>query len=145
MNDSDSELVAATGNPAINTVDDYINAQSPEIAERLRLIRDVFHKVIPQTEESMRYNMPAFTVGGDHLYMSAYKNHIGMYPMYGIPDLDGGMLAYRGKGTKDALHFKHSEPLPIALIQEIIKAKALLALAKEKGFSFDTQAGAVVD
>lgn len=71
----------------------------------------------------MRYDMPAFTVGGYHLYMSAYKNHIGMYPMYGIPELDEKMLPYRGEGTKDALHFKHTEPLPLELIEEIILAK----------------------
>jgi uncharacterized protein YdhG (YjbR/CyaY superfamily) len=107
----------------IKTVDDYINAQIPEVAERLKVILALFHKVVPTTEESIRYSMPAFTVGGYHLYMSAYKNHIGMYPMYGIPELDAEMLPYRGKGTKDALHFKHSEPLPIALIEEIIKVK----------------------
>lgn len=55
--------------------------------------------------------------------MSGYKNHIGMYPMYGIPELGEEMLPYRGKGTKDALHFKHSEPLPLDLIEKIIKAK----------------------
>lgn len=46
-----------------------------------------------------------------------------MYPMYGIPELEEKMLAYRGEGTKDALHFKHTEPLPLDLIQEIIVAK----------------------
>jgi uncharacterized protein YdhG (YjbR/CyaY superfamily) len=55
--------------------------------------------------------------------MSAYKNHIGMYPMYGIPELDEQMLPYRGKGTKDALHFKHTEALPLELIEAIIVAK----------------------
>lgn len=110
--------------PDIKTVDDYINAQSPKIAERLRAIRAIFHKVIPETEESIRYNLPAFTVGGYHLYMSAYKNHIGMYPMYGIPDLDAEMLPFRGKGTKNALHFKHSEPLPLVLVEKIIIAKS---------------------
>jgi uncharacterized protein YdhG (YjbR/CyaY superfamily) len=106
-----------------STVDEYINAQPAEIQERLNQIRSIFHKVLANTEESMRYDMPAFTVGGYHLYMSAYKNHIGMYPMYGIPELDEKMLPYRGKGTKDALHFKHSEPLPLELIEEIILAK----------------------
>jgi uncharacterized protein YdhG (YjbR/CyaY superfamily) len=106
-----------------STVDEYINAQPAEIQERLTLIRSIFHKVLADTEESMRYDMPAFTVGGYHLYMSSYKNHIGMYPMYGIPELDEKMLPYRGKGTKDALHFKHSEPLPLELIEEIILAK----------------------
>lgn len=106
-----------------STIDDYIAAQLPDVGERLTLIRKTFHKVLPNTEESIRYDMPAFTVGGYHLYMSAYKNHIGMYPMYGIPELDEKMLSYRGKGTKDALHFKHSEPLPLELIEEIILAK----------------------
>lgn len=106
-----------------DNIDLYIQAQESDVAERLTAIRKLFHEVLPDTEESMRYDMPAFTVGGYHLYMSTYKNHIGMYPMYGIPELDEKMLPYRGKGTKDALHFKHSEPLPIDLIKQIIIAK----------------------
>ncbi len=106
-----------------DNIDLYIQAQESDVAERLTAIRKLFHEVLPDTEESMRYDMPAFTVGGYHLYMSAYKNHIGMYPMYGIPELEEKMLPYRGKGTKDALHFKHSEPLPIDLIKQIIIAK----------------------
>ena len=105
------------------TIDEYINAQLPETAERLMAIRHLLHEVLPDTEESIRYDMPAFTVGGYHLYMSAYQKHIGMYPMYGITELDEEMLPFRGKGTKDALHFKHSEPLPMELIEKIIVAK----------------------
>lgn len=105
------------------TVDDYIAAQPSDVEKRLTEIRKTFHKVLPDTEESIRYDMPAFTVGGYHLYMSAYKNHIGMYPMYGIPELDEEILPYRGKDTKDAIHFMHTEPLPLELIEKIIKAK----------------------
>lgn len=104
--------------------DEYIQAQPKEVAERLTAIRKLFHKVLPDTQESIRYDMPAFTVGDYHLYMSAYKNHIGMYPMYGIPELDEEMLPYRGKGTKDSMYFKHDEPLPLDLIEKIIIAKA---------------------
>lgn len=106
-----------------STIDEYINAQEPAVAERPTAIRKLFHTTLPTTEESIRYDMPAFTVGGYHLYMSAYKSHIGMYPMYGIPELDPEMEHYRGKGTKDALHFKHSEPVPMKLIEKIILAK----------------------
>lgn len=105
------------------TIDEYIQAQPAEVASRLTSIRELFHKILPHTVESVRYDLPAFTVGGYHLYISAYKNHIGMYPMYGIPELDDEMLVYRGKGTKDALHFKHSEALPMELIEKIIIAK----------------------
>lgn len=109
--------------PKFTTVDEYIAAQPSEVAERLSAIRRLFHEVLPNTEESIRYDMPAFTVGGYHLYMSAYAKHIGLYPVYGIPELDQDMLPYRGKGTKDALHFKHTEDLPLALIKKIIIAK----------------------
>lgn len=105
------------------TIDQYISDQPKGVAERLTAIRKLFHRVLPDTEESIRYDMPAFTVGDDHLYMSGYKNHIGLYPMYGISELDQELLPYRGKDTKDALHFKHSEALPLDLIEKIIIAK----------------------
>ena len=106
------------------SVDEYIDAQSPEVAARLTQIRELFHKTLPHTQESIRYDMPAFTVGDYHLYVSGYKNHIGMYPMYGVSELDMEILPFRGKNTKDAVHFKHSEPLPLELIEKIIVAKA---------------------
>lgn len=105
-------------------IDKYIAHQPTVVSERLESIRTLFHTVLPDTQESIRYQLPAFSVGGYHLYISAYKNHIGMYPMYGIAELDEQMLPYRGKGTKDALHFKHTEPLPLKLIEKIIIAKA---------------------
>lgn len=106
------------------TTDEYIKAQSEDVAKRLTSIRQLFHKLLPSTEESIKYDIPAFSVGSHYLFMSAYKDHIGFYPMYGIPELDSEMLPYRGKGTKDALHFKHTEPLPMDLIEKIILAKA---------------------
>lgn len=105
------------------TIDEYITTQPTEVASRLTKIRELFHEVLPNTEESIRYDMPAFSVGGYHLYIGAYKNHIGMYPMYGIPELEEEILPYRAIETKDSLHFKHSEPLPLDLIEKIIRAK----------------------
>ncbi len=105
------------------SIDEYLKSQPSTVAERLEQIRKAFHEVLPDTEESIRYDMPSFTVGGDHLYISGYKDHIGMYPMYGITELDSEMLPFRAKGTKDSLHFKHSEPLPLELIKKIIITK----------------------
>ena len=107
----------------ITTIDEYIEAQPAEVAQRLATIRTLFHDIIPATQESIRYQIMAFTVGRDHLYISGYKNHIGMYPVYGLPELEEDVLPYRGEGTKNALHFKHKEPLPLELIEKIIRAK----------------------
>jgi len=105
------------------TIDEYIALQPAVTADRLQAIRTVFQTLVPDTKESISYEIPAFTVGTERLYMSAYKNHIGMYPMYGLAELDIELLPYRGKGTKDALHFKHTEPIPMELIEKIIRAK----------------------
>jgi uncharacterized protein YdhG (YjbR/CyaY superfamily) len=103
-----------------HSIDEYVAAQPPAIGERLSIIRALFHQVVPHTQESISYAIPAFTVGARKLYIAAYKNHIGMYPMYRVPELDILISPYRGNGTKDSLHFKHSEPLPLELIKEII-------------------------
>lgn len=107
----------------ITTIDDYIAAQPSEIAARLSEIRAIFHALVPEVVESISYGIPAFKIGKERLYISGYKNHIGMYPMYGITELDAEIANYRGKGTKDALHFMHDQPLPTELIKKIITAK----------------------
>jgi uncharacterized protein YdhG (YjbR/CyaY superfamily) len=108
----------------MNDVEQYIGQFEPEIKDRLTVLRQLFFEVLPGTEESIRYNMPAFTVGKHHLYFAAYKKHIGFYPVYGLAEIEDQILLYRAKGTKDSLHFPHNKPLPVELIKEIIRLKA---------------------
>jgi uncharacterized protein YdhG (YjbR/CyaY superfamily) len=105
-------------------VEKYILQFNPEVQEKLNALRKVFFEVLPYVTESMRYNMPAFKVGKHHLYFAAYKKHIGFYPVYGMPELEEKISAYRAKNTKDSLHFMLDKPLPIALIKTIIKHTA---------------------
>lgn len=110
----------------MNEVELYISQFEPEIQSRLEILRQVFFDVSPDTEESIRYNMPAFKVGKHHLYFAAYKKHIGFYPVYGLIEIEDEILEYRAKNTKDSLHFPHDKPLPIDLLKKIIKLKSLL-------------------
>jgi len=110
----------------MNKVEEYIAQFEPAVKERLTVLRQLFFDVLPGTEESIRYKMPAFTVGTDHLYFAAYKKHIGFYPVYGLPEIEEQVAPYRAKGTKDSLHFPHNKPLPLELIKEIITLKAQL-------------------
>ena len=108
----------------MNEVEHYISNFEPEIKERLNCLRQIFFEVLPSTEESIRYKMPAYKVGKHHLYFAAYKKHIGFYPVYGLVGLESQLEQYRAKGTKDTIHFPHNEPLPIELIKSVIKMKA---------------------
>jgi uncharacterized protein YdhG (YjbR/CyaY superfamily) len=105
-------------------VDDYISGFPHDIKMRLTQIRKAIKEAVPGAEESIRYGMPAFKLSKEHIYMSAYKKHIGMYPMYGMESLEEELTIYRGKGTKDALHFLHEDELPLELIKKIVKMKA---------------------
>jgi uncharacterized protein YdhG (YjbR/CyaY superfamily) len=105
-------------------IDEYISVFPQDVQKRLIHIREVFKIAFPEVEESIKYGMPAFKVGREYLYVSAYKNHIGMYPMYNLPNIENELNAFRGKGTKDALHFPHMKPLPLDLIKKIIIEKS---------------------
>lgn len=107
------------------TVEQYIASFEPEVRGRLLLLRQTFFDLLPDTQESIRYHMPAFSVGKNYLYFAAYKKHIGFYPVYNLTGLEEQLALFRGKGTKDSLHFPHSLPLPIDLIREIIRLKAV--------------------
>jgi uncharacterized protein YdhG (YjbR/CyaY superfamily) len=110
----------------MNEVELYISQFEPEIQSRLEILRQLFFEVLPDTEESIRYKMPAFKVGNHHLYFAAYKKHIGFYPVYGLTTIEDEILEYRAKKTKDSLHFTHDKPLPIDLLKKIIKLKSLM-------------------
>lgn len=110
----------------MNEIEKYILIFEPEIQERLVVIRKLFFEVLPDTEESIRYKMPAFKVGKYHLYFAAYKKHIGFYPVYGLTEIEDEILEYRAKNTKDSLHFLHDRPLPTELIRKIIRLKSEL-------------------
>lgn len=108
-----------------DAVTEYISGFEPEIQERLNALRAVFHEVLPETKESIRYNMPAFTVGEkQQLYFAAYKRHIGFYPVYGLAHLEPEIEPYKAKKAKDTLHFLHDQPLPLELVRKIIRYKS---------------------
>lgn len=108
----------------MNEVEKYIKQFEPDVQEKLNAIRNSIFELLPGTEESIRYNMPAFKVGKHHLYMAAYKKHIGFYPIYALPEIEDALSEYRAKNTKDSLHFMLNSPLPLQLIKKIITLKA---------------------
>lgn len=105
-------------------VEKYIQQFEPGIQEKLNELRQAFFEVLPDTEESIRYNMPAYKVGRYHLYFAAHKKHIGFYPVSLLTEIENKVSEYRGKKTKDSLHFMLDRPLPIDLIKNIIRLKS---------------------
>lgn len=107
----------------MDPVKTYISQFDEQVQRKLNEVRKAFFEMIPDVEESIRYNMPAYKVGKYHLYFAANKKHIGFYPVGRFTEIEEEVAPYRAKGTKDSLHFPYNKPLPVELIRKIILLK----------------------
>ncbi|WP_306233090.1 iron chaperone [Agrococcus beijingensis] len=105
-----------------STVDAYIAAYSPEIAERLQLVREAIVAEVPEPEERMRYGIAAVMLGGRYaLHFAGWRKHIGLYPVPTLPaDLEAEVAPLRS--AKDTVVLKHALPLPTELVGRITAA-----------------------
>jgi uncharacterized protein YdhG (YjbR/CyaY superfamily) len=105
---------------AFQNVDEYI-AQFPESTQDLlKQLRKWIKETAPEAEEYIGYGMPAYKWRGALVYFAGYKQHIGFYPTgSGITAFEHKLTNY--KTSKGAIQFKLTQPLPEALIKEIVK------------------------
>jgi len=107
------------------SIDAYIAALLAEVQAVLEQLWQTIRRALPEAEESIRYGMPAFRVENRHVYMAASKKHAGLYALNGLDDLEPDLPPYRGRGTKDALHFAYDQPLPLELLAKAVRRNCL--------------------
>lgn len=104
------------------TIDEYIATFPPNIQTLLQQIRATIHKAAPEAEETISYNMPAFKQNGVLVYFAAFKNHIGFFPTaQGVEAFKDKLAAY--KTSKGTIQFPLDQPLPLELIDEIVRLR----------------------
>ncbi|MCK6585286.1 MAG: DUF1801 domain-containing protein [Anaerolineales bacterium] len=118
-----------------NSVDEYIAACPPQSQERLQTIRETIKKLAPEAKEKISYQIAAFELNGRNLvYFAGWKRHVSLYPIpAGSEAFERQIAPYAdGKGT---LKFPLDEPLPLKLIEKVVKLhmKANLKRAKSDG------------
>jgi uncharacterized protein YdhG (YjbR/CyaY superfamily) len=102
------------------SIDAYIAAAPPDRRPVLDELRGIMRAAAPEAQETISYNMPAFAQNGTLVYFATMTNHIGFYPTAsGIAAFQGELAAYAG--TKGAVHFPLDRPLPLDLIQRIVR------------------------
>ena len=113
--------------PPPTTVDDYIAGFPPEVADRLRRIREVIVSAVAAhsgaaPEERIRYGMPAVMLGGRYaLHFAGWKKHIGLYPVPRLDEpLEAEIAPYRAE--KDSAVFPHEQAVPYELIGRVAEA-----------------------
>ena len=106
----------------MSEIDEYI-ATAPEHArDRLVVVRATLLRCVPGATEAFRYGMPAVMIDARHgIHYAAWKKHIALYPVYrGDDEYEAVVGPFRAK--TDSVHFAHSEPLPIDVIELIATA-----------------------
>ncbi len=112
----------------LRSVDEYIRTFPKDVQGILETLRRTIRKAVPQAEEVISYQMPAFKFYGPLLYFSAYKNH---YSLFGVRKGFKKELS-RYEGSKGTIRFPLDEPVPVKLISEIAKQRAKENLERER-------------
>lgn len=108
-----------TSNMHYKNIDEYISFFSGDTKRKLEYLRSEIKKIVPEANEVIAYNMPAFKTSKVLIYFAAYKNHIGIYPASKAIDKFKNELG-NYKTSKGAIQIPLAEELPIKLIKEII-------------------------
>jgi len=110
-------------------VDSYISEYPPTVQKMLKQLRAAIRKAAPKAEESISYMMPAYKLQGPLVYFGAYDKHIGFYPTgTGVAAFQKEIASY--KSSKGAIQFPLDQPLPIALVEKIVKYRVKQNLMK---------------
>jgi uncharacterized protein YdhG (YjbR/CyaY superfamily) len=105
-------------------IDAYFAAVEEPKRSTLEEMRRRILKVIPDAEQTMSYNMPAFKIDGKVIVgLAAFKHHLSYLPHSGtvFPELAEELRDY--KYTKGSLHFDIDEPLPRPIIKMLIETR----------------------
>jgi len=103
-------------------IDSYISQFSTDVQAILQEVREAIRRAAPDAEEVISYQMPAFRQHGILVYFAAWKNHIGLYPpISGDKAIEKAIARYAG--PKGNLQFPLDEPMPLKLIERIVKLR----------------------
>ena len=123
-----------TNQTAPKDIDQYIAGFPVDVQKILEKIRITIRKAAPGAEETIKYQMPTFTLNGNLIHFAAFKKHIGLYPVpRGDESFKDELSGYDGE--KSTARFPLDKPIPFDLISRIVKfrVKKNLELAKPKG------------
>ena len=105
------------------TIDGYVAALPDGVREIFAALRTAILTVVPEADETIKYGMPSWSLRGAHvIYAAAWKNHIGLYPVYrGDAAFEAAVAPYRDK--KDTVRLVYNRPVPYDIVTQIVTAR----------------------
>jgi len=115
------------------SIDEYIAACPPESQDYLQQIRKLIRSLVPDAKERISYQIAAFERNGKNIiHFAGWKKHVSLYPVpAGSEAFERQIAKYvDGKGT---VKFALDEPLPIKLIERVVKLHLAVNKKQTKG------------
>lgn len=102
------------------SIDEYLSNVQPQQRAELERIRALVKQLVPSAEETMSYGMPTLKYKNRALvYFTASKKHMSFFPSsWAIEELKDKLTGY--KTSQHAIQFTLENPLPDALIEELV-------------------------
>jgi len=123
------QLEMKTRRPAPKNIDDYIAGFPGDVQDILNKVRATIRAAAPDAEEAIKYQIPTFVLNENLVHFAAYKNHIGFYPTpSGIEAFKQELSRY--KSAKGSVQFPITEPMPLGLIDKIVRFRVKEAKTK---------------
>jgi uncharacterized protein YdhG (YjbR/CyaY superfamily) len=115
----------ANGKMKFESVDEYINSFPRDIQQILKSVRKAIATAVPEAEEVISYQIPAFNDKGWIFYYSAYQNHYSLScppPFTVFDEFKKELEPY--EVSKSAIKFPFDKPVPTKLITAMAAFRA---------------------
>ena len=113
-------------------IDAYLAGLEEPKRSTLQELRRTILEVIPEAEQGISYQLPAFRFHGKVVAgFAAFKNHLSYLPHSGsvFPQLREELALYRT--STGALRFPIDEPLQKSLVEKLVRVRIEQAFAEE--------------
>jgi uncharacterized protein YdhG (YjbR/CyaY superfamily) len=111
------------------SIDEYIAGFSRDVQAMLTQVRATIRAVAPDAGETINYGIPTFVLNGNLVHFAAFRNHIGFYPTpSAIEEFKDELSPY--KSAKGSVQFPIDQPMPLNLIEKIVRFRVKEARAK---------------
>ena len=116
------------------SVDEYIAAQPEAVQGILQDVRAVLRKALPNAQEVISYQIPAYKIdGASVIYFAGWKKHYGLYPVSKTVAAPFKKELASHELEKHTLRLPLTKPVPKTLIAAIARFQAKeVAAAVEK-------------
>ena len=114
-------------------VDAYIAGQAAEAQPTLRRVRSSIRKLLPKAKETISYQIPTYRQDGQYVvYFAGWRQHWSLYPVTEPIRQEVGAALLPYKLSKGTVRFPLGEPVPIKVVERIVRALARAAAARSR-------------